>query len=254
MSLIDVTAAHLRELLDSGAENPVLYVNRETDGEPELAVWAGAYVDRDDVVITRDDLTDWLGDDWTEEDVAEYLPELQDTVDGIAPEPDTHFTAWLTTTTGELEGDDCDVTVLADEVNTWKNGAPDWTSTGDPIFHTLIGVPASDDDKDAAEERAEQLLAEAGWRTVGTWEGTGTGGIITVERADDSETWTLTEAAAHMGAANTNTAQRALKRLGVEAVGRGPGRGGESLFRPAEVMHAHATRPGQGARTDLQDR
>lgn len=76
-----ITTADLRKLLNSPAENPVLYVNRDTD-EPELDVWASAYVSRGDVVITRTDLIDWLGDDL--DGIEEYLPELQDTVDGIA--------------------------------------------------------------------------------------------------------------------------------------------------------------------------
>ena len=74
-----------------------------------------------------------------------------------------------------------------------------------------------------------------------------------MERADSLETWTLQQAADHMGAASTNTAQRALKRLGIEPVGRAAGRGGQNLYQVAEVMYAHATRPGQGARTDLKD-
>jgi hypothetical protein len=251
---LTVTPADLRSLLDSGAEDPVLYVNFDVDEEPELDVWAGAYVDNDNVVITRTDLVDWLGDDWTDDDITEYLPELQDTADSIAPAPGPHFTAWLTTTRSELDGDDCDVTVLADDVAGWKKGKPDWSSTGDLLFHALTGIDASDGDHDEAADRAEDLLAEAGWSTAGSWEATDTGYIITVERADQNETWTLTEAANHMGAASTDTASRALRRLGVEKVGRAATAGGQSIYNAVEVMYAHATRPGRGARTDLKDK
>ncbi|MDH6710937.1 hypothetical protein P3T27_007688 [Kitasatospora sp. MAA19] len=77
-----VTAALLRQLLDSSAENPVLYVSADSD-TPELDVWAGALVDNGTVVITRTELTDWLGDDWTDADLREYLPALQETADSI---------------------------------------------------------------------------------------------------------------------------------------------------------------------------
>jgi hypothetical protein len=169
----------------------------------------------------------------------------------------THFTAWLATSPSVLDSDDCDITVLADDAishhmdDDGAEGDPIWSSVGDPILHALTGIPASADDHPEAQRTAEQVLAEAGWRTTGTWEPVDTGYIITVERDDDNETWTLQEAAAHMGTANTNTAQRALKRLGVESVGRAPGRGGQNLYLAAEVMYAHAIRPGQGARTDL---
>jgi hypothetical protein len=247
-----VTTTLLRQLINSGAEDPVLYLDTDRD-EPELDVWAGAEVDQDNVVITRESLLEWLGDDWTDEQVADYLPELQETVADLLPEIGTHFTAWLVNDPSALEGDDCDVTVLADAFAGYRRGEPDWSSTGEPLFHALTGIDARGGDIDDAQDKAEQALAEAGWTTTGDWEALDNSYVITVVRADDDETWTLQESADHMGAANTNTAMRALKRLGVEAVGRAPGRGGQSLYRPAQVMHAHATRPGQGARTDLQD-
>lgn len=70
------------------------------------------------------------------------------------------------------------------------------------------------------------------------------------------ERWTLTEAAEHLGHTGPNatgSARRTLSRLGVKAVGRQPGRGGESEYDAYEVRRAHAARPGRGARTDLAD-
>ncbi|MFI9331983.1 hypothetical protein ACIGZJ_31130 [Kitasatospora sp. NPDC052868] len=249
---LTITPAHLRRLLESGADEPVLYVDFDVDAEPELDVRASAYVDDDHVVITREALVDQLGDDWTDDDAAEYLPELQETADSIAPAPGPHFTAWLVNDRSALDGDDCDVTVLADQADNWKNGKPDWSSTGDPLFHALTGVDARDGDTDQAIREAEQLLEAAGWRVTGTWDAVDTGYVAVVERRDD-ETWTLQQAADHMGASSTKYADIVLRRLSVQAVGRAPGRGGQSLYTTAEVMYAHATRPGQGARTDLQD-
>lgn len=67
------------------------------------------------------------------------------------------------------------------------------------------------------------------------------------------ETWTITEAAAYLRAASTGSARRTLSRWGVTAVGRQPGRGGESLYDADQVRAAKAARPGRGARTDLKD-
>jgi hypothetical protein len=80
--MLTITADLIRRLLDSPAEQPVLYI--DTDSEtPKLGVWAGAYVNHNFVVITRTELTDWLGNDWTDSDLQEYLPELQQLTDNI---------------------------------------------------------------------------------------------------------------------------------------------------------------------------
>lgn len=169
----------------------------------------------------------------------------------------THFTAWLTTTRPELEGDNCDVTVLADDAishhldDDGNEGEPIWSSIGDPILHALTGIPASADDDSQAQRTAEQALTEAGWTPIGTWEGVDTGYIITVERDDPAEQWTVTQVAEHTGASNDKYADLLLRRWGIKATGRQPGRGGKNLYAAVEVMYAHAIRPGQGARTDL---
>lgn len=67
-----------------------------------------------------------------------------------------------------------------------------------------------------------------------------------------SSTITASEAAPLLGVASGRVARQTLARWGVAPVGRGPGRGGESLYNRAEVEHAIANAPGRGARTDLK--
>ena len=71
------------------------------------------------------------------------------------------------------------------------------------------------------------------------------------------ETWTLTQVAAHLGFGGTSataagSARKQLSRWGITAVGRAPGRGGESLYDADQVRVAAEQRPGRGARTDLK--
>lgn len=54
-----------------------------------------------------------------------------------------------------------------------------------------------------------------------------------------------------MGLATGAAARDKLRRLGHAPVARRPGRGGENLYRRADVEHAIAHAPGRGARTDL---
>jgi hypothetical protein len=77
-----VTEHHVRDLLDSPAEEPVLYV--EYDGE--IAVGPRIYASHRSIVITREGLVDWLalgGDETTitADVIADYLPQLQESVD-----------------------------------------------------------------------------------------------------------------------------------------------------------------------------
>lgn len=92
----------------------------------------------------------------------------------------THFTAWLTTDTSALDQPNIDITVLEDE----ELGNKGWTSKGGPaLFTTATNIPAEDGDHDKAQAEADDLLSEAGWNTVGSWDAVDTGYIITVERA-----------------------------------------------------------------------
>ncbi|MFD5564540.1 hypothetical protein [Kitasatospora griseola] len=83
---ITITARHLRALLNSPAERAVLYL--ATSNEPTLDVWTGGRVGHHHAIITRTELIDWLGDDWTDDEITEYLPELQDTIDDLLADDD----------------------------------------------------------------------------------------------------------------------------------------------------------------------
>ncbi|MGW4802978.1 hypothetical protein [Kitasatospora sp. NPDC004272] len=150
----------------------------------------------------------------------------------------THFTAHLTTGTGP-DGDSAHLAVLADKATSTDHTHPAWTPIGDPLLHIPLGSAAPGE----VLGRATELLTQAGWNAPSGWAANPDGHTAPVERSNPAEQWTLQQATDHMRAANPNTAQRALARLGVQAVGRAPGRGGQSLYAPAEVMWAHATRP-----------
>ncbi|MFI9772462.1 hypothetical protein ACIHJG_37270 [Streptomyces sp. NPDC052415] len=63
------------------------------------------------------------------------------------------------------------------------------------------------------------------------------------------ERWTVTRVAEELGYSGpsaTGTARKQLSRWGLSAVGRAPGRGGESLFAADQVRAAQAVRPGRG--------
>ncbi|QQN76361.1 hypothetical protein [Streptomyces sp. XC 2026] len=74
-----ITAFHVRTLLASPADDPVLYV--DTGEAPRIEVWAAEDVNRSTVVITRQQLVDWIGDQPGDGAVHEILPDLQDMAD-----------------------------------------------------------------------------------------------------------------------------------------------------------------------------
>lgn len=80
-----ITAADIRELLNSPAEQPVLYIQLdENDGNPgDLAVWAAALVQHHTVVLTREDAQDLLGDTPDADTITDCLPQIQEEVDAI---------------------------------------------------------------------------------------------------------------------------------------------------------------------------
>jgi hypothetical protein len=65
-----------------------------------------------------------------------------------------------------------------------------------------------------------------------------------------SATWTIAQVADHLGI-TVKAADKQLRRWGIGAVARQPGRGGMNLYDADAVRAAHAGRPGRGARTDL---
>lgn len=86
-ALPQVTVQHLRELLDSQNEDPVLYLKTE-DGLA-LDVWAEAYVFHGKIIISRRSLIDMIGDDRDDETLSEQLDELQETVTEMAADMQT---------------------------------------------------------------------------------------------------------------------------------------------------------------------
>lgn len=106
--------------------------------------------------------------------------------------PAEHFTAWLTTDRSCLEGDYCDVTVLADKQmgyesdrNGFETDTPVWTSVGDPLFHAVTTARHDADTDEDATKQAQKLLESAGWRLAGDWDAVTTGCTVTVERDDN---------------------------------------------------------------------
>lgn len=81
---ITITAADVRRLINADNPDSVLYLDTDDAGAPaRVDVWVAAYVQNYRVIITRADLVDWLGEDVTDEDIAEYLEELQQKVDEV---------------------------------------------------------------------------------------------------------------------------------------------------------------------------
>lgn len=88
--MLIITTDHLRELLGSQAESPVLYVARdESTGEPvRLEVWAEALAPHGDVVVRKHELVDALGgpdhpDGVTKDALENLLEGYQAEVDGM---------------------------------------------------------------------------------------------------------------------------------------------------------------------------
>lgn len=79
---LTVTVSDVRALLDTGNEEPVLYVNTE-DGPARIDVWAGAYVQRHWRITSRDEITDMIGGDPSDSDIRSILGDLQETVNEI---------------------------------------------------------------------------------------------------------------------------------------------------------------------------
>lgn len=92
-----------------------------------------------------------------------------------------HFTAWLTVDPTMALGSNCAVLILEDE----QSGS-DWTTKPGATeeFTAETTVPAQiRGDHHAAQTEADDLMRQAGWRTVGTWEQVDSGYVATVERA-----------------------------------------------------------------------
>ncbi|MGW2861967.1 hypothetical protein [Streptomyces sp. NPDC001205] len=69
----------------------------------------------------------------------------------------------------------------------------------------------------------------------------------------ERELWPVSRVADYLGYTGpsaTGTTRKQLSRWGFMPEGRGPGRGGESLYAADQIIAAHTHRPGRGARTD----
>lgn len=82
---ITISVADVRRLLNANQPEAVLYVelDEETGKPAKVDLWVNAYVSNHRIITSRADLVDWLGEDITDEGIAEYLEELQQTVDGV---------------------------------------------------------------------------------------------------------------------------------------------------------------------------
>jgi hypothetical protein len=120
---------------------------------------------------------------------------------------------------------------------------------------------------DRDEENLDELKALLGpagpmgsasspiWHRVLEWLTAARSGDLTaLEMHGDGwpEQWKLSDVAAYLDI-TPGSARVQMRRWGIEAVGRAPGRGGESLFAADQVRAAHLNRPGRGHRTDLRD-
>jgi hypothetical protein len=92
-----------------------------------------------------------------------------------------HFTAWMTNDPSTLSGDNMDVMILKDTLDSVPEKAPEWVSTGEDVFHTETNVNASEGDVADGIREAEELMKAAGWEVVGEWEAVTTSYLATVE-------------------------------------------------------------------------
>lgn len=77
-----ITAFHVRTLLGSPAEEPVLYI--DTKEAPRIEVWTADDIRRSTIVVTRREVTGWIGEEPDDDAIHEVLPRLQDIADRLA--------------------------------------------------------------------------------------------------------------------------------------------------------------------------
>lgn len=96
-----------------------------------------------------------------------------------------HFTAWLVNDRSCLDQDCMDLTILEDKLTGADPENDDhWScdSSKERAFYAVTTVSARDGDIEDAIDQAEDLMREAGWRTVGKWDACPNSYIVTVER------------------------------------------------------------------------
>ena len=100
----------------------------------------------------------------------------------------THFTAWLVNDPSALDQSCMDITILEDEIigytEVYGEQEPTWsTDTSKPTaFYAVTTIDARDGDAEDGCNEAEDLMHEAGWRTIGKWDAVDNAYIITVEK------------------------------------------------------------------------
>jgi hypothetical protein len=99
-----------------------------------------------------------------------------------------HFTAWLVNDPSALDQACMDVTILEDQLigaNPEDDAAWSTDSSKPTALYAVTTVDARDGDAEDGCDEAEDLMREAGWRTVGAWEAVDNAYIVTVERNED---------------------------------------------------------------------
>lgn len=104
-----------------------------------------------------------------------------------------HFTAWMVNDPSCLDQPCMDVTVIEDKIDSYREVTtlqeteeiPEWVSSGEQMFHAVTTVNAKEGDAEDGISQAVDLLGEAGWRVVGTWEAVANAYLATVERDEE---------------------------------------------------------------------
>lgn len=107
------------------------------------------------------------------------------TITALADPKPAHFTAWLVNDPSALDQSCMDITILEDDLigaDPADDGA--WsTDTSKPTaFYAVTTVDAREGDAGDGCSEAEDLMREAGWRTVGKWDAVDNAYIVTVEK------------------------------------------------------------------------
>lgn len=100
----------------------------------------------------------------------------------------THFTAWLVNDTSALDQPCMDITVLEDElIGADPEDDSSWsTDTTKPTaLYAVTKVDARDGNAEDGCNEAEDLMRNAGWRTIGQWDAVDNAYVVTVERDED---------------------------------------------------------------------
>lgn len=140
----------------------------------------------------------------------------------------------------------------------------------EPLKERVPSADAAREDRCLTRDQTMHYLAEAGivigrdawWRLVKAEAAPAPrhyalGGRMPLWHVDDLdayinrpyERWPLSRVAEHLGYSGppaAGSARKQLSRWGLHAVGRAPGRGGESLYAADQVQALHASRPGRG--------